>query len=67
MNKFKDALHVSNVQSIKTTNSLISTAANLLNSEKRFIGSLVFFVVLYAIKNGKNIELKGENWFLKIN
>lgn len=67
MNKHKDALNVSNVQSIKTTNYLISTAANLLKSEKCFIGSLIFSALLYAIKNGKNIELKRGNWSLKIN
>lgn len=67
MIKPKDALHASNVQSIKATNYLISTAANLLKSEKCFIGSLLFFAVLYAIKNGKNIELKVGNRSLKIN
>lgn len=68
MIKPKDALHASNVQSIKTTNSLISTDANhwILESCIKLLslGALVGSVI-YGLKHGKNVEFGYGNFSFK--
>lgn len=69
MNKLKDALHVSNVQRIKTTNYLMTTIANSLNDKPLFVviaaGALFYAVVHDILKHDKNVKFRYGNFSLK--